>query len=246
MNKAFLALIVLLFSQSSDSAESSQESLKVVTEILSPYQYYDSQGNLKGLSVEIVKLLCIRLEYQCDIEVYPWARTYHYGLSKPNTLIFTLARTQIREEKFHWIGKVDSERYIFYAMKNKNIKADQLSDLKNYHVAVTRGAVVESFLVENQFLKLERTINFEYALKMLFEERTDLIYANPFVIKLLSQKMGYQFDQLQPVFELPEQGSDLFIAMSIDTDPLILERMKQAFQNLESDNILENIKKKYW
>lgn len=245
MHKAFLVFIILLFCSSSKSVELSQEKLRIVTEILSPYQFYDSKGNLKGISVEIVQCLCARLEYDCNIEVYPWARTYHYGLSKPNTLIFTLARTPVREEKFHWIGKVDSESYTFYAMKSRNIEADKLSDLKNYHVAVTRGAVVESFLEENQFLKLERTINFEYALKMLFEERTDLIYANPFVIKHLSQKMGYQFEKLKPVFELPDQGSDLYIAMSMDTDPFVLAKLKKVFQDLESDRTLNKIKNSY-
>jgi polar amino acid transport system substrate-binding protein len=49
-----------------------------------------------------------RLPYQMDIQ--PWARIYTTTLAKPGTLMFPVARTAEREDKFRWIGPLVANR----------------------------------------------------------------------------------------------------------------------------------------
>lgn len=95
--------------------------LKVVTE-LSPPNQTRINNEVMGYSTEIVRLILAAANIDATIEIYPWARAYKMARSKPNTLIYSLAKTADREPLFHWIGTVAQFKLGF-------VKLSQRSDI---------------------------------------------------------------------------------------------------------------------
>jgi polar amino acid transport system substrate-binding protein len=82
--------------------------LPVLAEENLPFSY--RQGQIQGYCTAVVRaaLEAARLPYQMDIQ--PWARIYTTTLAKPGTLMFPVARTAEREDKFRWIGPLVANR----------------------------------------------------------------------------------------------------------------------------------------
>ena len=240
-----IILSVLLISLISHTVNAAPD-IKIVTEILPPYQSISNDQKLEGYAVDVVNALKKRLNIAQEIEIYPWARAYNYAINRPNVLIFSIARTPLRENQFYWIGKLHHEKYAFYSLKSNNVVGiKQLEDLKSYYIAVTRETALEQFLSQKNFVRLEKTNNMKHALKMLYKKRVDLVFGDSFIIKLLIKEIGYDIEQLLPVFDVPEINADLYIAMSKKTDIELVNRIKKEFELLQQENIISDIKKRW-
>ncbi|MCP4023003.1 MAG: transporter substrate-binding domain-containing protein, partial [Desulfobacteraceae bacterium] len=67
-----------------------------------PTGFMDENGELTGLTTDLVFEIQKRVGNTNKIAVYPWARIYLMALNKPNVVIFTASRNADRENKFHW------------------------------------------------------------------------------------------------------------------------------------------------
>ena len=126
MKKLFIiaASMILLASQPVLSAE-----LTILTENLPPLNYVDN-GTLVGPSVEIVREIQKRVGSQEQIQVYPWARAYKMALEKENVILFGMTYTDVRKNKFKWVGPLATKRDILVAKKGSGIKIKDLEDAK--------------------------------------------------------------------------------------------------------------------
>ncbi len=107
-----------LFCLLSTFLENSQASqVRVVTEDISPYQFINDQGQLDGYCAEVVNAMLLQAKQTPTINVMTWARAYDIALRLPNIMIFSLARTEEREQKFHWIGKITEEHLFLWGDK---------------------------------------------------------------------------------------------------------------------------------
>ena len=64
--------------------------IKVVTELLEPYQIKKPDGSLGGFSTDVVDALFEITKDLAEIKIMPWARAYEIALSKPNILIYSI------------------------------------------------------------------------------------------------------------------------------------------------------------
>ncbi|WP_168204122.1 substrate-binding periplasmic protein [Aliikangiella coralliicola] len=244
--RAFIILCVCFLPLSANANHAIDNRIKIVTEILPPYQYVGKNEQLDGYAVDVVNTLIQRLNIKIKVEVYPWARAYNYALHKPNVLIFSMARTPLREDKFVWIGKLHHENYSFYSLASgRAVDKANLNEIKPYTIAVTRGTALEQFLSKKNFEYLEKTNNMKHAIKMLYKKRVDLIFGDDFIVKLLTKEMNYDFEQMKAVFKVPEINADLYIAMSKHSDTKLVERVRKAFNRMKNENIIADIKAKW-
>ena len=65
-----------------------------------PLQFYNAQGKLTGVTVEIVEEIQNRLSSTASIQVVPWSRGIEMLYRNPNTMLFTMARTPERESQY--------------------------------------------------------------------------------------------------------------------------------------------------
>ena len=72
-----------------------QESLRVVTELSPPHQTLVN-GEVAGLSTQLVREIMREAGIEAKIEIYPWARTFRIASSQPNVLIYNMEGTAER------------------------------------------------------------------------------------------------------------------------------------------------------
>jgi polar amino acid transport system substrate-binding protein len=240
MKKLFLiaASMVLLTGQSILSAE-----LTILTENLPPLNYVDN-GNLVGPSVEIVKEIQKRVGSKEQIQVYPWARAYKMALEEENVVLFGMTYTDVRKEKFKWVGPLATKRDILVAKKSSGIKIKDLEDakkVKNIGTLLddTRGRLLE----RNGFRNLEPVSDEQLNAKKLALGRIDLwAYKIP-GLRTVCDLAGVDHTEFEEVYHLRE--IDLMIAFSKKTSDSIVQKWRDAFNEMLADGTIMQIRKNW-
>ncbi len=222
------------------------ETIKVVTEYLPPFQIIDNNGKLSGYATEVVNELFLLTGDQKNVYVLPWIRAYDIAKKEPNILIYSLAHTQERDNLFYWIGNLKHESFYFWGLKSKfNQRFTSLEQLKHFHIASAKNYNTERYITKNNFKNIYRVLKNEQELGMLYRHRVDLIISNELVLKTLAHIKAYDFSKMVKLFEAKDLSNDLAIAFSLNSDSAIVERFKQAFQQLEQNGKLQNLKTKW-
>jgi polar amino acid transport system substrate-binding protein len=240
MKKLFLiaASMVLLSGQSILSAE-----LTILTENLPPLNYVDN-GNLVGPSVEIVKEIQKRVGSQEQIQVYPWARAYKMALEEKNVILFGMTYTDVRKDKFKWIGPLATKRDILVAKRGSGIKIKNLADAKKVKsigtlLDDTRGRLLE----RNGFSNLEPVSDEQLNAKKLALGRIDLwAYKIP-GLRTVCDLAGVDYTEFEEVYHLRE--IDLMIAFSKKTSDSIVQKWRDAFNEMLTDGTIMQIRKNW-
>ena len=240
MKKLFLiaASMVLLTGQSILSAD-----LTILTENLPPLNYLDN-GTLVGPSVEIVKEIQKRVGSKEQIQVYPWARAYKMALEEENVILFGMTYTDVRKDKFKWVGPLATKRDILVAKKGSGIKIKDLEDAKKVKsigtlLDDTRGRLLE----RNGFNNLEPVSDEQLNAKKLAIGRIDLwAYKIP-GLRTVCDLAGVDYTEFEEVYHLRE--IDLMIAFSKKTSDSIVQKWRDAFNEMLADGTIMQIRKNW-
>ncbi len=240
MKKLFIMMVsVILFSFDPALAEN----LTILTENLPPLNYLNG-GVLVGPSVEIVKEIQRRLESHEQIEVYPWARAYKTALQKENVVLFSMTYTKDRHDKFKWIGPVAKKRDILVAKKGSGIKIKNLQDAKNVRrIGTVRDDTKEILLKSLGFTNLEPVSDERQNAKKLVLGRIDLwVYKKP-GLRTVCKLAQVNYDEVEEVFQL--RKIELMIAFSKKTPNGIVQKWRNAFNEMLADGAIMKIQKKW-
>ena len=240
MKKLFLiaASMVLLAGQSVLSAE-----LTILTENLPPLNYVEN-GVLVGPSVEIVKEIQRRVGSQEQIQVYPWARAYKMALEDENVILFGMTHTKVRQDKFKWVGPLATKRDILVAIKGSGIKIKDLEDAKKVkRIGTLRDDTRGRLLKRHGFTNLEPVSDEQLNAKKLALGRIDLwAYKIP-GLRTVCDLAGVDYTEFEEVYHLRE--IDLMIAFSKKTSDSIVQKWRDAFNEILADGTIMQIRKKW-
>lgn len=238
MKKLILVLILLalIAGQSVWSEE-----LTVLTEDLPPLNYVDN-GVLVGPSVEIVREIIKRLGTKEQIQVYPWARAYKMALEEKNVVLFGMTYSEVRKDKFKWVGPLAIKRDILVAKKNSGIKIKTLEDAKKVgRIGTlrddTRGRMLEGL----GFTNIEPVSDEKLNAQKLSIDRIDLwAYKIP-GLRTVCDLAGVDYSEFEEVYHLRE--IELMIAFSKKTSDAIVKQWKEAFNEMSLDGTVLQIRK---
>ena len=240
MKRLFLIVtsIVLIAGQSALCEE-----LTILTENLPPLNYIDN-GVLVGPSVEIVKEIQKRVGSEEQIQVYPWARAYKMALEDQNVILFGMTYTKVRKDKFKWVGPLAKKRDILVAKKGSGIKIDSLEDAKKVgRIGTLRDDTRGRLLERHGFTNLEPVSDEQLNAKKLALGRIDLwAYKIP-GLRTVCDLAGVDYTEFEEVYHLRE--IDLMIAFSKKTSDSIVERWRDAFNEMSEDGTILQIRKKW-
>lgn len=238
--RAFLFIVVISFSAQL-SAEKGNGQLRIVTTEYSPYSYQE-QGEAYGYSVEVMLALLEKVPYKPEIEFLPWARTYKTGLERPNTLIFSLARTPQREDNFEWIGKLfPMKTYLYIAANRNDIKITNLDEARKYVISGVIEGAPSKWLAEQGFEMFNSTGVYESRIRMLMNGRIDVLLSDPMSLETEMGNAGIDISSIKPILYLPEPSYDLYLAISEGSDSVYVEAFKQAYQQLVQSGQFERL-----
>jgi polar amino acid transport system substrate-binding protein len=217
--------------------------LTILTENLPPLNYLED-GVLVGPSVDIVKEIQKRVESREQIKVYPWARAYKMALEDENVVLFGMTHTKVREDIFKWVGPLATKRDILVAKKGSGIKINNLEDAKKVkRIGTLRDDTRERLLKSHGFTNLESVSDEQKNAKKLALGRIDLwTYKKP-GLKTVCELAGVDYNEIEEVFHLREM--ELMIAFSKKTSDSIVQKWRDAFNEMLADGTIMQIRKKW-
>ena len=217
--------------------------LTILTENLPPLNYV-KDGVLVGPSVEIVKEIQRRVGSHEQIKVYPWPRAYRTALEEENVVLFGTTHTELRHDKFKWIGPLATKRDIFIAKKGSGIRINSLEDAKKVNrIGTVRDDTREQYLKGKGFTNLEPASDEQKNVKKLVLGRIDLwTYKKP-GLRTVCELAGVDYNEVEEVYHLRTINID--IAFSKETSDSIVQKWRNAFNEMVADGTIMRIRKKW-
>lgn len=220
--------------------------IEVVTEVFPPYQLYNDKGELDGYATEVVRALFEITGDSANISVLPWARTYHTAVNNKNTMIYSLARSKIRDPLFAWVAPLNEERLFLWGLKSKfKTKANTLHELKRHIVALRKSSNPAQYLAARGFTNVHYLNTMEQQAGMLFKNRVDLLVADEPGIRARLENLNLDFNKLIKMYEVEELNTMLSIAFNLDSDTDLVERFQGAAKKLRKNGKLNELKQKW-
>jgi len=235
-------LAALLFSGIACAAES----WLAVTEDWPPYNYPDN-GKVVGFSTEVLQRLLAKANVSMPIKLLPWARAYRMAQTRPNTLIYTLARIPEREKQFIWIGPIaPRESYLFRLSNRNDIQPKNLQEAAKYVTGVVRDDVSEHELLKQGWSEgknLDISNDDNALFRKLKVGLIDMLPSSELAAQYRVRQMHFEHD-LVKVLSLVKQGG-YYIGASKNSDAAVAARLQKAMDELRQSGELNAIYKSY-
>lgn len=202
---------------------------------------YIEDGKVQGPSAEIFKLLLKYSDLDGKIEFYPWSRAYHTALTRKDTLILSMVRTQERQDNFHWLIKVGELVRGFISLKRQPKNTIKLvKDARNKSIVVLRNSYSHHSLIKMGLShNLYPVSSLEEAIALFLSAKVDLIYTDPNVVINYLKRQQQVADDVIAVHILPQTRRESYIAANKQTDQRLLTKLKSAALKLQSDPLYQ-------
>ncbi len=218
----------------------------VLTEQLAPV-HFEENGEVKGIATEIVQAIFKEANLEPKIEVYPWKRAYSMALKEKNTFIYTINRTEKREDLFKWIGPILPKETNLYKLKSRtDIQIKSIDDVKNYTTAVILGHSLTAKLLSHGFIEgkeLITTIGKKQQVKLFLKGNADLITGNQYTIYNSLKAVGVSMSEIEPVFLITRQG--YYLGANKNTDDTVINQLEQANEKIQNSDLISELIQKY-
>lgn len=209
--------------------------LMVVTEDIAPYSYRED-GEVKGMSTEVVEAVLEGAGYRAKIEVLPWARSFHLAQTRPNTLLYSVIRTPEREEMFAWIGAVAPYRVSLYKLAdNDAIALTTLDEAKPYRVGVYLADAKHDYLTNRGFQNLDPVESDVFNLRKLLLGRIDLMAIDDAALGQLLKSEGVEPTRLQRAVSIPELSGETYLAINKTSDADLITALQDSLTALTAN-----------
>lgn len=222
------------------------KTINAFTEQLGYLQFYNDNGDLDGYAVEYVQAIANKAGYKVNTTALSWARSYRNALENKNTLIFSISRIESREQSFNWVGSLCKTPLYVWSNKNLQVEnANKFDDLREYSFVVTKNSRFEKFLKEHEFKNVITVNSQPQLIGMLLRNQADFTISGDslMVSKLITN--GVDPDAFKKVMKIPSMINDLHVAFSLDSEPEIVERFRQAFKQVDDSPISTRLKNKW-
>lgn len=233
--------ILLFFIIITISIYPDETDLFLVTGELLPLSYQNN-GELKGISMDIVKELKKRVNYDRVIEFKPWPRVIKES-ENDSILSFPLARFPYREDKYKWIGPILEDRFVFVSKKSNNIKIESFNDLKSFKIGVAQGAPTEKRLKDKNFKNLIIGSGESQLASMFVKNRFDVWYSSEIFIHSFLIEINYDISLLDVVYS--DIDVEFYLVASLNIDDSVIEFWQNELDNMKEDGTYDDILFKY-
>ena len=149
------------------------ETLRLLTEEAPPFNFLQN-GQVAGISVELMRLAAERAGVEISIDLEPWQRAYQDALDNADACVFSTTVTDERRPLFKWVGPLVRNDWAFIAHRDRHIRIETLDDARRYVVGVYQGDVRETYLVGLGGFRLSAVGHNDLNAKLLEAGRIDL------------------------------------------------------------------------
>jgi len=239
----------LFFSVFAQEIKPSHKLLHFYTEISRPYFWFDENNQPQGAAFDLALALMANTNLNGVVEHLPWARAYVEATSRPNIILLTALRTDIREKQLQWLGTIHTAQAHLVALKdNSKIQLTRFEDAQKYMVGTIRGYGAANFLVANGFIEgknLELLSSQKQLWSMLFKGRIDLVLDNLTTSRFEVLSAGFNSEDVESLINIEALNVNLEMATGHFTDKLTADRLRIGLQQLKNNGTYQEIMEKW-
>lgn len=223
--------------------DSKAAALKILTEEYPPLNFSEN-GKITGQATEVVRELLKRTGTAGEIRMVKWEEGYKTVQKEPDTALYSTAMTPERKGLFQWVGPITALSTDFYALKESNLRVENLDDAKKIaKISTVRGYYSDQALRKEGFTNLASCTSEEEALRKMFRGEVQLFVSNNISMPAALQKVGARMDQVVRVFTL---STDLtYIAFSAATPSKVVAEWQAKLDEMKKDGTFQSIYTKW-
>ncbi|MEX0605526.1 MAG: ABC transporter substrate-binding protein [Marinobacter sp.] len=240
-------LAVTLFMASAPAAVA-DEKLYIFTENYPPYNasttgqgFAHNEEDITGICTDMVKAMMANVDYEYIMKMRAWSRAYDWVQGRENHALFCTARTDEREDQFQWVGPLAPIKWTLFAAPDSNITISSLAEAKQYQIAGYKGDVMSDYLVSEGF-NVTMSVAGDQNPRRLALGQADLWVTDGLVGPLVAEE-EHDITGLKPVLVFRE--TPMYLAVSNQTDPAIVEDLQRGLDKAKADGDIEAIVKRY-
>lgn len=225
-------------------------SIRIVTEELPPYNM-TQDGQLTGMSTEVVQAVLKQVGVQASVQSMPWARAYDLALHGENILIYSITRSPERESLFKWVGSIAPCRWYLYSYVNHPVALQQLDDARRYQTATVNEDVGEQYLTARKFVigqQLQSSNRYELNYQKLRTGHVDLWISDELNARYLARQAGddptLTLVQSLRVPELEDAGG-FNMAFSAATPDATVQLFQKGLKTIRENGTFDAIARKW-
>lgn len=227
----------------SPSPTSILQQVLFMTEQYPPFNYL-KDNRLQGISIDIFNAVMHRLNSPVTSQTVrhlPWARAYKIALSTPNTCLFVMTRSPVREHLFKWVGPIMPTTIAVIAHKSRGLRIGSAKDLSRYSIAALESDIGHSLLLKHGYPenKIAKNPYAQGIIEMLYLERIDAWAYEESVARYFIRTSGYDPGDFENIFTL--ERAELYFAFSASTDDAVIAPFRDAFTQLQQEGEVDSI-----
>ena len=220
--------------------------LTFYTEDFPPYQMRQ-QGRLTGMFVEVVREMFAHadtVKTVADVRVVPWPRGYRTVRHQPNTVLFGTARTEQREDLFHWVGPAVPSHQGVFARRPVAATVDEARDLNGRLTGTIRDDVADQLLRARGVSDsaIETFADQDDLVEVLTSGRLDYWAYNVQVGRHILRQHGVAGEYA--VVHILRRGHN-YLAVNPDSDPKAVRALRRALAEVKDTPAYERILNRY-
>ncbi len=217
--------------------------LQMMTEEYPPVTFMQD-GKPAGFVTDMVREITSRLNIADNINLTSWKNAYNMALVHPNVVIFSMDRTEAREDLFQWVGPVGQNSAILFAKKGSGISVESMDQAKTIpSIATTTQWWTEQNLKAAGFANLVSSPDPIENVRQLMDGEVQLSIFTDVTIPEIARNAGYSMDDLEPVFAVEQNY--FYIGMSKGTTPEMIEKWQSTLNEMKQDGTFEEIYRNY-
>ncbi|WP_028866037.1 substrate-binding periplasmic protein [Psychromonas aquimarina] len=183
------------------------QTIELVTLQYPPYEYRgESEGEVKGIVVDIIEEVFKRLDVPINIKILPWARAIRYIEEGQADAVFTAFKNPVREQFADFSREILMPQTIsLFVRSDSTIKYDgNLASLSNYTIggvnSVSYGTTWDQAVKDGIITKLQLSNSGEQNMRKLLADRVPVIISNKYGAYDIARKMNQLVDirELKP------------------------------------------------
>lgn len=190
-------------------------------------EYEHWRDDIGGSATEIVKKMMNEAGLDYRMRLRTWSVSYGRSIERPNYGVFSTARTESREDKFHWIGPVGQYSWILLAKSGNKLNIKSLDDINGLRIGGYEGDAATTFLQDAGF-EVSTLPNESLNAQRLDQNLIDLWITSDISGYKLAKETGYA--DVEEAYRIKSVG--LYLAMNPKTDPRALARLEAAYDTL--------------
>lgn len=236
--KRFAACLLSMLALTATAAD-----LQLLTDNHPPLHFM--QGNqLAGFGVDVVQALATQTGDRIHLQQVPLLRALRMASDTPDTGVFTVLRTDDRDNRYQWVGPLIEVETALYARDNLQPPVHSLREADHLgRITVPRKWLVYSYLQGQDLNNLYGVETPEQMMRLLSLGRTDFVVTDTWSKAVLAREQGMEPGRLQ--YQIPLMKQNTYIAFSPQTDPKQVARWQQALDTLRADGRLEQLRQRW-